>query len=110
MVDTVKGTVLSNLLKDRDAVRAEAVGAKEEPKIGAGRISKYLGTALGIFLSIVLGLGVLYILTLAIGRFTSAPAASGAIAEPPWWTNIPFWLVLPVLGGFAGFILGLSLV
>lgn len=111
MVDTVKGTLLSNLLKDRTELRTESVGTAKEPTIGPGRIEKYLGSALGWTLVILLILGIIYVIALAVGGGSSVPGASGAAAAgPSILATIPFWIILLVVGGFSGFILGLSLV
>lgn len=108
-VDTKKGTLLSNVLKERDTMRGEIAVA------APGRIEKYLGTALGIILTIILFGGIIYILLsyfLLAPTTVSGPTGSTVVQPPDWkklFTGLPLYIILGSLGIFVGFVIGLSL-
>jgi hypothetical protein len=100
-IDLTKGEVLTNVLSARDALRAaNGTGSGIQP----GRIEKYMGTALGIILSIVLFGSILWF---AIIMFVElgTPAASAA----QWTNNIPAYMFIILIAGFLGFIIGAML-
>lgn len=104
-VDTRKGTVLSNVLQERDALKGKA-----PPSIGPGRVEKYLGSALGVILSVILFGGIIYMLLVYF--LLSDKPTSGPVVVPFWkslLTGLPLYIILTVLAGFVGFVIGMSL-
>jgi hypothetical protein len=104
-VDTRKGTLLSNVLQERAAVKGQA-----PPAIGPGRVEKYLGSAIGVILSVVLFGGIIYMFLVYF--LLSDTPTSGPVVVPFWkslLTGLPLYIILTVLAGFVGFVIGMSL-
>lgn len=120
-VDLDTGEVLSDVVAEREAVRAaDSVKGGMEP----GRLEKYMGTAIGIILGIIFFSLILYFAWSWLRRATGysaldgmavpaaaavgVGAASAGITES-WAQNIPKYGLLMLLAGFGGFIIGAML-
>jgi len=97
-VDLTSGQVLTDVLDAREKVR-EAAGTPSG--MDPGRFEKYMGSALGILLSIILFGSLLYA---AIILFVEAGVDSPE--APSWIINIPTYMFLTLIAGFIGFIVG----
>ena len=120
-VDFKSGEVLTEVLNARDAVR-EAHGTNAG--IDPGRIEKYLGSAIGILLSIILFGSILWFTILMFFKGTAGPntdpLVTGTIKslDPEiideikggsWLSKIPGYLLMVLIAGFIGFIVGAML-
>lgn len=105
-VDIQKGTVLTKVLEDRDALRAsQSTKASMDP----GRIEKYLGSALGIFLSIIVFGSILYFAVIWGVGATGSTASGATSTSPSWLSQIPAYGFAVLIAGFLGFIIGAML-
>jgi hypothetical protein len=101
-VDLKSGEVLTNVLSERDKIRAaNSVTSSMEP----GRLEKYMSSALGIVLSIVLFSTILYTILVQTGWFFSAEDAE-TVAQNNMFIGILRYFVLTLLAGFIGFVIG----
>jgi hypothetical protein len=122
--DLESGEILSNVLAERDAMRAAAnVGNTKEP-VGKSRVQAYLGSALGILCAILIFSILLYfILKFSISKREAAlaaitasaaaaadPTASAAIVlpstTPAWVQQLPLYGIMVVVAGLIGFTVG----
>jgi hypothetical protein len=97
-IDLTSGEVLTDVLDAREAIRATA---GTPSGMDPGRFEKYMGSALGILLSIILFGSILYA---AIVLFVEAGVESPE--APSWIINIPVYVLLTLVAGFIGFIVG----
>lgn len=101
-VDLKSGEVLTSVLSERDKLRAaNSVTSSMEP----GRLEKYMSSALGIVLSIVLFSTILYTILVQTGWFFSAEDAE-TVAQNNMFIGILRYFVLTLLAGFIGFVIG----
>jgi len=125
--DLESGEILSNVLAERDAMRAAAnVGNTKEPA-GKSRVQAYLGSALGILCAILIFSILLYfILKFSISKqeeklaaITASAAAAAAAADPTasaavvlpsttpaWVKQLPLYGIMVVVAGLIGFTVG----
>jgi hypothetical protein len=121
-VNADTGELLTDVVKEREIVRAaDSTKGGMEP----GRLEKYLGTALGVILAVILfgSIGyfvyTLFISTgsskvLPISGAAAAAAAAATVAPGPpteesWVQKIPMYGLLTLIAGFIGFIIGAML-
>jgi hypothetical protein len=119
-VDLETGEVLSDVIAEREAVRAaDSTKGSMEP----GRLEKYMGTAIGIVLAVIFFSLILYFIWNWIRHATGytaldgiavpaaavgVGAASAGISES-WAQSIPKYGLLILVGGFGGFLIGAML-
>jgi hypothetical protein len=97
-VDLKTGEALNTVLAGRDAMRA-AHGVKTG--MDPGRLEKYMGSAVGILLSIILFAGILW--------FTLIFFLSDRADPNSFYQNLPGDMILTLIIGFIGFIIGVML-
>ena len=96
-VDINSGEVLTDVLTKRNALlQANNV----TPSMNPGRLEKYMGTAIGIVLSIVL---FWIIIQFTAMMFIGPGPAEGAIS---WVTSVPTYGVIILTAAFIGFVIG----
>ena len=104
-VDIKTGEVLTNILAERDKVRAAAnVSGSMDP----GRLEKHMGTALGVILSILLFWAVIHFTVISFKTVMSSPGLPPPEA-PAWITSIPNYGIMFLITGFIGFVIGTML-
>jgi hypothetical protein len=102
-VDLSTGELLPDVLAKRDALRAaHNVTGGMEP----GRFEKYMGTALGVILSLTFFSIVIWLILVNV-----VEAGSGTFIEGQsnWVTMLPSYLLPALIMGFVGFIVGAML-
>jgi hypothetical protein len=102
-VDLSTGEFLPDVLAKRDALRASHnVTGGMDP----GRFEKYMGTALGVILSLVFFSTVIWLIIINV-----VEAGSGAFidGQGDWVTMLPSYLLPALIMGFVGFIVGAML-
>jgi hypothetical protein len=101
-VDIKTGEVLTNVLAQRDAVRASNnVAGSMDP----GRLERYMSTALGVILSILLFWAIIYFTIVSYKTVMSSPGLPPP-DTPAWMTSIPNYGVMFLITGFIGFVIG----
>ena len=101
-VDIKSGEVLTNVLAQRDALRASNnVSTSMDP----GRLEKYMSSALGVILSILLFWAILYFAIISYKTVMSSPGLPPP-ETPTWLTSIPNYGVMFLITGFIGFVIG----
>jgi hypothetical protein len=96
-VDINSGEVLTEVLTKRDALmKANSV----KPSMNPGRLEKYMGTAIGIVLCIVL----FWIIIQFTAMMFIGPGPAQGVAS--WLTSVPTYGVIILIAGFVGFIVG----
>jgi len=106
-VDIEKGTVLTKVLEDRDALRASQ---SSKTSMDPGRIEKYLGSALGIFLAIIVfGCIIYFVVILGAGAVSPTGTVVSGDTTPSWLSQIPTYGFIVLIAGFIGFIIGAML-
>jgi len=96
-VDINSGEVLTEVLTKRDALmKANSV----KPSMNPGRLEKYMGTAIGIVLCIVL----FWIIIQFTAMMFIGPGPAQGVAS--WLTSVPTYGVIILIAGFIGFIVG----
>ena len=114
-VDVESGELLSDVIKERDAVRAaDQVKGGMEP----GRLEKYMGSVLGIVMAIIFFGSILY---LGFSWFMDARSSSSVVPLNPtgiaaaaaggesWVQKISLYGLMTLIAGFIGFIIGAML-
>lgn len=118
-VDLETGEVLSDVVAERAAVRAaDSVKGSMEP----GRLEKYMGSAIGIVLAIILfsliiymayswfsGRGVTSAATASAAVGTAVAGVATATADDTWAQSLPKYGLLVLVAGFGGFVIGAML-
>jgi hypothetical protein len=102
-VDLSTGEFLPDVLAKRDALRASHnVKGGMDP----GRFEKYMGTALGVILSLVFFSTVIWLIVVNV-----VEAGSGAFidGQSNWVTMLPSYMLPALIMGFVGFIIGAML-
>lgn len=102
-VDLSTGEFLPDVLAKRDALReSHNVRGGMDP----GRFEKYMGTALGVILSLVFFSTVIWLIIVNV-----VEAGSGAFIEGQsnWVTMLPSYMLPALIMGFVGFIIGAML-
>lgn len=94
-VDLKTGETLTQVLAARDAVRGAHAG------MDPGRVEKYMGTAIGIVLAIVLFTSIIW--------FAIIVFVEGGTDHTHWITQVPGYALLILITGFIGFIIGAML-
>jgi len=104
-VDLSTGETLPDVLAKRDALRASH---NLRGGMDPGRFEKYMGTALGVILSLVFFSVVVWLIV-----FNVVEAGSGGYlgdgTESTWITLLPSYMLPALLTGFVGFIIGAML-
>jgi hypothetical protein len=101
-VDIKTGEVLTNVLAQRNAVRASNnVAGSMDP----GRLERYMSTALGVILSILLFWAIIYFTVVSYKTVMSSPGLPPP-DTPAWITSIPNYGVMFLITGFIGFVIG----
>jgi hypothetical protein len=102
-VDLSTGEFLPDVLAKRDALRASHnVTGGMDP----GRFEKYMGTALGVILSIVFFTTVMWLI---IVNLVEAGSGTFMYGEANWVTMLPSYMLPALIMGFVGFIIGAML-
>ena len=94
-VDLKTGETLTQVLSARDAVRGANAG------MDPGRVEKYLGTAIGIVLAIVLFITIIW--------FAMFLFVERSDEYTGWMSQVPGYGLLILITGFIGFIIGAML-
>ena len=104
-VDIKSGEVLTNVLEQRNNVRAAAnVSGSMEP----GRLEKHMSTALGVIFTIFLFWAIFYFAVIGYRTIMSSP--DGPLVDAPSWIiSIPNYAVIMLIAGFIGFVVGTML-
>jgi hypothetical protein len=103
-VDIKSGEVLTNVLEQRENIRAAAnVSGSMEP----GRLEKHMSTALGVILSILLFWAILHFVVIGYNNFMNTPDGSPAV--PAWILSVPNYGIIMLITGFIGFVFGTML-
>lgn len=102
-VDLSTGEFLPDVLEKRDALRASHnVTGGMDP----GRFEKYMGTALGVILSLVFFSTVIWLILVNVVEAGSGTFIDG---QSNWLTMLPSYLLPALIMGFVGFIVGAML-
>jgi hypothetical protein len=102
-VDLSTGEFLPDVLAKRDALRASHnVTGGMDP----GRFEKYMGTALGVILSLVFFSTVIWLILVNVVEAGSGTFIDG---QGDWVTMLPSYLLPALIMGFVGFIVGAML-
>jgi hypothetical protein len=102
-VDLSTGELLPEVIAKRDALRAaHNVRGGMDP----GRFEKYMGTALGVILSLVFFSVVTWLI---IFNFVEAGSGYYLGDQSSWLTLLPSYMLPALLTGFLGFIIGAML-
>jgi hypothetical protein len=100
-VDIKSGEVLTDVLEKRDQLRAEN---NVTVSMDAGRLEKYMGTALGIILSVLL-FGMIFHFAMIL----FLEAGIDANVHNHWTLYIPRYGIMLLITGFIGFVIGVML-
>ena len=102
-VDLSTGELLPEVIAKRDALRADH---NVKGGMAPGRFEKYMGTALGVILSLVFFSVVTWLIV-----FNFVEAGSGYYLgdQSSWVTLLPSYMLPALLTGFLGFIIGAML-
>jgi hypothetical protein len=109
-VDLESGKVLSDILAERDAVRASSAPAQPNKKL-----EKLLGSAMGILFAILL-LAIMIYFVITYFAKSKAPGAGTAgtgtaVAAPvgeSWVQQIPLYGIIIIITSFIGFVVGVT--
>jgi len=97
-VDLSTGQVLTEVLTKRNAVMT---ANNVKPSMDPGRLEKYMGTAIGIVLSIVL-----FWIIIQFAAMMFIDQGPGLDQGGSWLTSVPTYGLIILIAGFIGFIVG----
>jgi hypothetical protein len=97
-VDLSTGQVLTEVLTKRNAV---LTANNVKPSMDPGRLEKYMGTAIGIVLSIVL-----FWIIIQFAAMMFIDQGPGVDQGGSWLTSVPTYGVIILIAGFIGFVVG----